>query len=79
MEFNLQEFCLELNGLTEEEVSDRILKKIEKLARERRSRRLTKSEEILCQYWDDELRTLYRKTNIHSKKMFELNVVLKRN
>jgi hypothetical protein len=79
MEFNFREFCLELNGLTEEEVSDKILKRIEKLARERRVQRLSKSEEILWQYWDDELRALYRKTNLHSKKPFELSVVMKRN
>jgi predicted subunit of tRNA(5-methylaminomethyl-2-thiouridylate) methyltransferase len=79
MEFDFQEFCLGLNGLTEEEVSDKILKKIEKLADERYSQRLSESEEILCQDWRTELRALYRKTNLNSKKLFQLNTVLKRN
>ena len=79
MEFNFLEFCLGLNGLTEEEVSDKIIKKIEKLAHERHSKKLSESEEILCQDWSAELRSLYRKTNLNSKKLFELNAVLQRN
>jgi hypothetical protein len=78
MEFDFREFCLGLKGLTEEEVSNIILKEIGKLANERNSLNLSESEELLSQDWDTQLRSLYRKTNLHSKKPFKLDVVLKR-
>ena len=79
MEFDFREFCLGLTGLTEEEVSNIILKKIKEIAQERNSRNLSESEELLSLEWDEQLRALYRKTNLLSKKPFSLDKVFKIN
>ena len=79
MEFDFREFCFGLKGLTEEEVSNEIMKKIRELAQGRNSRNISESEELLSQEWDSQLRALYRKTNLLSKKPFKLDTVLKRN
>jgi hypothetical protein len=79
MEFDFREFCLGLSGLTEEEVSNEILKKLKEIATERNSRNLSEGEELLIQDWDEQLRALYRKTNLLSKKPFNLDKVFKLN
>ena len=79
MEFDFREFCLGLSGLTEEEVSNEILKKIKELATKRNSLNLSEYEELLAQDWDEQLRALYRKTNLLSKKPFNLDKVFKLN
>lgn len=78
MEFDFQEFCLGLNGLTEEEVSKEIMKQLKNLAGERNSGNFSEGEELLSQEWDTQLRALYRKTNLLSNKPFNLEAVLRR-
>ena len=58
MEFDFREFCLGLTGLTEEEVSNKILKKLKEIATERNSLNLSEHEELLAQDWDEQLRPM---------------------
>ena len=78
MEFDFQEFCLGLRGLTEEEASNEIQKKRQRLDNNRNSGTLSETEKVLVEDWDDQLKRLYRKTDRESKEMFKLDEVIKR-
>ena len=78
MEFDFQQFCAGLVGQTEESASSEILRAISKLADERSRGKFSKSEELLCQEWDEQLRSLYRKTDLLSKRPFRIESVVRR-
>ena len=78
MEFDFQEFCLGLRGLTEEEAGNEVRKKRQRLANERSVGNLSEIEKTLHEDWDDQLKKLYNKINDGSKEMFKLDEVIKR-
>ena len=78
MEFDFQEFCLGLRGLTEQEASEEIFRKRQRLAHERNFGELTVTEKLLNQEWEDQLLRIYQRTNYKSKEMFKLEEMLKR-